>query len=323
MKILHSFKNNAKRFFTAPISAAPLGLFRIFIAAFVLVQALLWFPDWLAFFGQDAWVQWEVSRALNQPWHIHMEGIYNLFAPFGFSPDTVCYIVYGTYVTSALGLLLGWYTRIWAVLVYLCHYVMMSTLPTFVYGVDIFTHISLFYLMVMPASKAFSLDVLQGRSDPTPTWDSTLAIRVLQIHLCLIYISAGFEKMRYAVWWEGNVLWRAMVQPDFRQHNMEFLAWYPVVSMLLSWFTMFIEAFYFVGVWIKNVRVYWLVGMILLHLGIGMFLGLWLFGIIMILLSLSAFGFDAYTDIKEWRILRWQNSIFPWKRWILFSSARA
>ena len=286
-------------FFTTPISPIPLGIFRILVASFTLLQATIWYPDWAAFFGQDGWIQWEISRAQNESWRIQMSHVHQLLQHVGFSETQTVQTFFWIYILSAIGLLIGWFTRIWAILTWACHYIIMATIPTFVYGVDIFLHISMFYLMIMPAGKAFSLDVRQGRISPEPTWGVTLSIRVLQIHMCLAYFSAGAEKMLAKEWWDGNVLWRSMVQPDFRQFNLTFLADYPWIPKVLSWFTLIIETGYFIGMWIPKVRVLWLIGMILLHLGIGLFLGLWLFGLIMIIMSVSAFGFYAYQDVRK------------------------
>ena len=206
------------------------------------------------------------------------------------------------YIAVATGLLLGWYTRVWAFLTWFCHYIIMSTIPSFVYGVDIFLHIALFYLMIMPCNKALSLDLWFGRLNALPTWGVTLSLRVLQVHLCLVYLSSGYEKVLAPDWWDGNVLWRSLVQPDFRQMDFNWLARYPWLPMLLSWFTMLIETGYCIGMWIPKLRVFWLLGIISLHIGIALFLGLWLFGTIMILLSVAAFGFDAYKDVQAYRI---------------------
>lgn len=292
-----------KRFYSfweTPISPLPLGIFRIFMAGFAIVQALLWWPDWLAFFGPEAWIQWEISRALNAPWNIHMQQVHQVFhALFGIAETQTVVTFFWIYIAAATGLLLGWYTRLWAFMTWFCHYIIMSTIPSFVYGVDIFLHIALFYLMVMPCNKALSLDLRFRRVNANPTWGVTLSLRVLQIHLCLVYLSAGYEKMLAPDWWNGNVLWRALVQPDFRQMDLTWLARYPVIPILLSWFTMLIETGYCIGMWIPKLRFFWLTSIIALHIGIGMFLGLWLFGSIMILLSVAAFGLDAYSSVDQ------------------------
>lgn len=301
MKSTKKIREGVTQFFTQPISPIPLGIYRITIGLFGMIQAALLFPDWVNFFGREGYIQWEISKALNHAWHIHISDVYGWVESTGMLDTDFVIVFFWIYMISLAGLTLGWYTRVWGILSWACHYVIMSSLPTFTYGVDIFLHISLFYMMVMPVGKALSLDVRQGRTSPLPDWTSTLAIRVFQIHLCLVYISAGYEKMLYANWWEGNVLWRAIAQPDFRQFNMDWLAYYPLVPMVLSWFTMFIETFYFIGMWIKQVRVYWLLAIIGLHVGIGIFVGLYLFSLMMIFLSISAFGYDAWKDYQTWK----------------------
>jgi hypothetical protein len=174
----------------------------------------------------------------------------------------------------------------------------MGTLRTFTYGVDIFLHIALFYMMFMPVARAYSLDVRQGRVSPLPSWGVTLSLRVLQIHLCFVYLSAGFEKAMSPDWWAGNVIWRSLAQPEFRQFDFTWLAHYPWIAVALGCSTIIIEMGYCLAMWIPRLRVFWLAGIVSLHLGIGLFLGLRLFGLIMILLSVSAFGYEAWQDVR-------------------------
>jgi hypothetical protein len=96
-------------------------------------------------------------------------------------------------------------------------------------------------------------------------------------------------------------MWRALVQPDFRQYDFTWLARCPWLAMLSSWFTMLIESGYFIAMWVPRVRVVWMMGIILLHLGIAFFMGLGLFGLIMILWTISAFGWEVWNDITTSR----------------------
>jgi len=302
------FRAAVLRFFCEPQSPAPLGVFRLLMAGFALFQAILWYPDWSAFFGRDGWVQWEISRALGLEWQLHMTHVAGLLKHFGASSDQSVTIFYWGYLTFLVALLLGWHTRVAAFLVCLSHYVMMNTVSIFVYGVDIFLQIALFYLLVMPVAKAYSLDVWQGRVSSAPSWGVTLSRRVLQIHLCLAYISSGFEKVHSAAWWSGNVIWRSLVQPDFRQYDFIWLARYPWLAMLASWFTVVIESGYCFAMWVPRLRVVWMAGIIGLHLGIALFMGLGLFGLIMILLTISAFGYEAWVDVQG--PVRWASGRF-------------
>jgi Vitamin K-dependent gamma-carboxylase len=301
MAFIKHLKHRLYLFFTLPHSAAPLGIFRILIALFVLLQAALWYRDWLAFFGSDSWMQWEISRALVINWSIHISQVAKFFSFFGLNEDEAVWLFFWIYVSHALGLLVGWFTRYFAIITWFCHYIIIASIDAFFYGVDIFLHISLFYIMIMPVSKAFSFDARYRKINTKPSWGITLSLRVLQIHICLAYLSAGYEKMLSVDWWMGNVLWRSLVQPDFRQFDLTWLAEYPWIPMLLSWFTMIVETGYCIAMWIPRVRIFWIVAIIFLHIGIAVFLGLWLFALIMILLSISAFGYDVYSDIRKWR----------------------
>ncbi len=298
-------------FFTRPHHPAPLGIFRVLIASFVLVQAAFWYHDWLAFFGPDAWVQWEISRAMVINISIHISQVAEGFEHLGLDGDQAVMLFFWIYTVGAVGLLVGLFTRFWACLVWLCHYIMICSIDPYIYGVDIFLQIALFYIMIMPVARAFSLDAYFKRVSTNATWTVTLSLRVLQIHLCLAYLSAGYEKMLAAGWWDGNVLWRSLVQPDFREFELTWLADSPWILMLLSWFTMVVETGYCIGMWVPRVRVFWLAAIISLHAGIALFLGLWLFALIMILLSLSAFGYDAWRDIRAWQQKRKASRVPP------------
>jgi hypothetical protein len=295
---LSRFKTRVISFLDEPYSPAPLGIFRLTTASFLLLQAIIWYPDWLAFLGPDGWLQWEISHAVTEEWAPHIGRVYRLLGPLGLSAEKFVMLFFWCYVIAGVGLLVGWRTRVWAVIAWLFHYVLMGTLRTFTYGVDIFLHIALFYMMFMPVARAYSFDVRQGRVSPLPSWGVTLSLRVLQIHLCFVYLSAGFEKAISPDWWAGNVIWRSLVQPDFRQFDLTWLAHSPWIAIALGWSTIILETGYCLAMWIPRVRVLWLAGIVSFHLGIGLFLGLRLFGLIMILLSVSAFGYDAWQDVR-------------------------
>ena len=294
-----AFHRRVVDFFETPQSPEPLGFFRIALAGFALLQAAVWYPDWMAFFGPEGWLQWEISLALNTGLQIHIQHVHEIVRHLGLRAEQTVMVFFWCYAASLVGLLVGWHTRIWAVLAYLCHYIIMCTASTFVYGVDIFLQISLFYLMLMPVARAYSLDARQGRVTREASWGVTFSRRVLQIHMCIVYLSAGSEKALSVEWWSGNALWRSLVQPDFRQFDLTWLADWAWIPMLLSWFIIVVETGYCVGMWVPRLRVLWLAGIVSLHLGIGLFLGLWLFGLVMILLSLSAFGREALADIRR------------------------
>ena len=64
----------------------------------------------------------------------------------------------------------------------------------FGYGVDNFTIIGLFYLVIAPLPDAWSIDARWRRISLKSPSLQGLHRRVLQLHICIIYFFSGFAK---------------------------------------------------------------------------------------------------------------------------------
>jgi hypothetical protein len=84
---------------------------------------------------------------------------------------------------------------------------------------------------------------------------------------------------------------------------MSWLASIPLIPKLAAWSILLLEIGYVVLIWPKRSRVIWLMGISLLHLSIGLLMGLWLFATIMIIMNVTAFGFDLLYRPRTTRIL--------------------
>src|SRR5690606_30190840 len=92
------------------------------------------------------------------------------------------------------------------------------------YGVDAVISALLLYLLVGPISARFSVDRQirkllhpQTRTGPIPVaryWNATLAIRLIQLQMCVIYFCSGISKLQGSTWWNGSAAWYAMTDPD-------------------------------------------------------------------------------------------------------------
>jgi hypothetical protein len=112
---------------------------------------------------------------------------------------------------------------------------------------------------------------------------------VLQVHLCLVYLSTGLWKATGDQWWNGEAIWRAVVRPDFAEVDCSWLASLPSLSLLAGWGTLLIEIGYAFLIWPRQTRKVWALATVGLHLGIAVVLGLWSFSAVMIVLTVSAF----------------------------------
>jgi hypothetical protein len=276
-------------FVSRPASARPLAVLRIGLAAVLLAQAYSLAGSLIELYGSMGIVQWSVDPLAGSTGVPRISWLVDALAPYGVSDVVVVRGVFLTYVGSLACLLLGWRTRAAAVLVWLTHTALKTSGGANIYGVDEFAHIALFYCIWMPVGHALSLDRLAGRVRGEPTPGARLALRVLQLHLCVVYFSSGVHKAMGEQWWDGEAFWRAVMRPDFAQFDMGWVASVPELAMLVCWGTLLVEVGYPLLVWLKWTRTPGALATIGMHVGIAVALGLVSFAGVMIVLNVAGF----------------------------------
>jgi hypothetical protein len=157
-----------------------------------------------------------------------------------------------------------------------------------VYGVDYVHTIMLFLCIIFPVGRGWSVDALLFRRERP---NITPYIRLVQLHLCVIYLVGGIGKAMGENWWNGESIWKSMHRPFTSNTHLPWMADYPIVPIVLGIGVVLLELLYPFMIWWRRTRMYWLAGIILMHLGIAIFLGLPLFSASMIVLDLTAFYF--------------------------------
>ncbi len=265
------------------------AVYRISLAAFIIVSLLVVRESWLDQYGQHGLIRWAITRASLPSVLPHIGDLAVLLAPLHISPDQTVYLVIGAYFLSLLMLLVGWHTRIAAIVAWCLHFLLMYAGGGMIYGMDIFTHIALLYAVLMPCGARWSIDSWGKTGIVNMFALSGLGRTLLRLHLLIIYTSSGIEKAMGAQWWNGEAIWRSLMLPAFHHFSLEWLAWHPWITVLAGWGTMAIE----IGcsaVLVPALRRTWLIAVVFMHLGIGLFLGMWLFGTVMIILNFGAFA---------------------------------
>ena len=277
-------------FASSPAPPQPLAVLRIAVSVFALLQVWLLWPYLHQLYGNFGFVQWVILETSPETWLPSIGKVCLALQPYGVSSAACVNGVFGIYALSLVGLALGWRTRACAAVAWMAHTLTINSGYLSLYGVDTMVHICLFYLVWMPAGEAFSMDQRRRRRPPTPSAGAGLALRTFQIHLCVIYLNAGTAKMRGEQWWNGEAIWRALINPEFGGAQFSWLAHLPLLAMGLGWATMLVEAGYAFFIWPRAVRPWWVAATVGLHLGIGATMGLWMFSIVMIIMTVSAFG---------------------------------
>ena len=63
---------------------------------------------------------------------------------------------------------------------------------------------------------------------------ANLALRLIQLHLCLIYGMAGLAKLQGPSWWNGMAMWGALASAEFRVLDFTWTASYPWLLNVLT-----------------------------------------------------------------------------------------
>lgn len=287
---LSRYSEKVERFFFAPARTEPLAALRIGIGIILWLQALSLAPLLFDFYGANGILQEGVYQATRLTPFSFQDWL-NITGRLGLSERVGILSLSGIYLFFLGLFLLGWQTRFAAMGVWFTHLVL--TQESTAYGLDQFAHQALFLLMFAPSGESYSIDAFR-RGGPNPALPSArLVLRVAQIWLSIAYMASGFSKSLGPQWWDGEAAWRSMMLPTFRQFDMGWVAGYPWIAVAASLGTILIEGLYPFFIWPKATRKIWMTLAIALHLGIGIFMGLWLFAAIMIVLNVALFGFSA------------------------------
>lgn len=209
--------------------------------------------------------------------------------------------------------------------------------PLALFGFDQVVGMLTLYLAVGPAGGAFSLDrwfksVRRGREIPIRlSISANLAQRLMQLHLCLIYLFAGLSKLQGEAWWDGSALWLAAANREYQTIDLTIFAQHQWLFQLFTHFTLAWEVAYCVLVWNRLLRPMVLLFALPLHLGIGLCFGMTTFGLAMLVANLSFISpelirklvpsppvFERETSFEPLRGPKWQKQALRGKTRSIF-----
>ena len=266
---------------------------RILGSLFMLLHFFSMLPDFYTFWGQEALVYPDILDAhadVLTPTVYDLHQFLNRYTEIGY--HAVLRGVAGSYVLALCALALGFLSRWSAGIAWGAHLVLMHSIETFAYGVDFITSICLFYMLIFPVGKYYSLDVFLGRKPAPGVPDSRFFIGLFQAHWSAAYFFSGLAKALGPTWWNGEAVWKSLY--SYNQTGLldpDIWRSYPVLLTLVGVGTVLLELLYPVGVRFQVLRKPWIVGIILMHIGIGLLLGLYFFSGIMVLINLVGFWF--------------------------------
>lgn len=297
------------RFWFTPTDPASLGLIRLLAGAMIFYTHLVWTLDLEGFFGPGA----RISTEFVQEFHNNSFAWSHLY---GIRSPTVLWTLHIAGLVILAMFTLGLFTRVTSVLTFLIVVAYAHRAAGTLFGLDQINGLLALYLMIGPSGAAFSLDrLLWGRSPDLPvskfflgrsgdlphgSTTANIAIRLIQVHMCIVYLFAGCGKLFGVTWWDGTAMWGALANYEYQSFDMTWLAAYPLVINFLTHLTIVFECSYPVLIWPRLTRPLVLALAIPLHLGIAICMGMITFGLVMLIGNLAFVSPSLVRAVVAW-----------------------
>jgi len=275
-------------FFFSPAGAFNFSFLRIATALFILLQFAFLYRSWFDIYGDEGYIEWFISKDLFSISFLpSVITVADWLKPLHITSNQTLMLISVLYFLSAIAMLFGWRRRLAVAAAFILHLTLCNTSMIFGYGVETFTHISLFYLLFVP-----------GRASGKATVFNNFIWRTLQLHLCLVYLNSGVAKLQGVDWRMGEAVWYTLGNSNYGNFNLLWLSKFPLVLKAVNWWVLMIETLYPIFIWPKMTRKFWLFNVLALHFFIGLFMGLYMFGVIMMILNTAAFL--NFSRIRAW-----------------------
>jgi len=280
--VVRSVAQGWNAFWYTPADPTLLGLIRVLAGLMLLYTHAVWGLALNDFFGPASWLRGHLvylmqldQFALSFWWWVPAQAIWPAYA--------VSMIILALFT-------IGLWTRVTSFLSLCVVISFANRVPAALFGLDQINVMLTLYLTIGPSGQALSLDRWLARrrlgSDlppPAPSASANLALRLIQVHMCVIYFFAGVSKLQGPSWWNGEAMWRAFANLEYQSVDMTWLARYPWLINLMTHVTILWEVFFCVLIWKPLWRPIMLAGAVVLHIGIGAFLGMWTFALAMLI----------------------------------------
>src|SRR5207245_7634675 len=133
---------------------------------------------------------------------------------------------------------------------------------------------------------------------PAPGVSANVALRLLQVNLCFIYLVSALSKLEGKTWWEGTAIWLTLANYEFSPMRfgpyMAFLRFLcdhrPLWSLVMGGgviFTFMVELGFPFLVWNRRLRPFMVTLAVTMHTGIALSMGLRTFSMMMIVMDLA------------------------------------
>lgn len=269
------------RFWFTAADPTLLGLIRVLTGLMLVYTHAVWGLVLQDFFGAEPWLSESLVHAIQSDGYA--------YSFWWLVPAQWAWAAHAASLAVLVLFTIGYKTRLTSVLALVVAISYAHRVPEALFGLDQVNVMLTLYLTLGGAGQALSVDRWlasrrQGRptSPPAPSVAANLALRLINVHMCVIYLFAGISKLQGEAWWDGQAMWGAFASLEYQSADMTWLARYPRLIELATHICVLWEMTFCVLIWKPRWRPLVLAGAVALHIGIGACLGMWTFGLIML-----------------------------------------
>ncbi len=304
-------------FFFRPSSAHTLAVIRIATGGMIAYIHLIWMLNLESFMGPFALINNTTWKALHHgpvsdykwTYLAHTESMSILW----------CHELVAC--MAGLCLALGFMTRTFSILAWFTSLMTVHRMTGLLFGLDQVTLMLAMYLCFARSGSLWSIDSWLSRrfqnvyaqkawlrhcsgilasdceSAIPDCWSNTFATRLIQLHLCVIYLFGGLGKLRGEMWWDGSAMWFSVASYEYQSLDMTWTGHFSILSSMATHLTLFWEFSYCALIWPRWTRGVMLCFSLMVHGGIALFLGMITFGLMMMVANAA---FVSPASVKRW-----------------------
>lgn len=236
-------------FWFTPQAPHVLGLMRVLLGMIALYVVGSYAPDLQRLFGPEGMLSLDTLRdwEVDQPWRVS-------FLRWIRSPGGL----WTAHVASLLVLALytlGVWTRVTSVLAWGVVLSYIHRGPMLTGMVEPVLAMAMFYLCLGPCGAWLSVDAWRRGTPPPESVAANISLRLLQLHVALVYLMMGVAKLYGDVWLTGDAVWWLATRPESRWVDLtRALEPHPFVVQAWSHLVLAVELLFGILIWNRLAR---------------------------------------------------------------------
>jgi uncharacterized membrane protein YphA (DoxX/SURF4 family) len=279
-----------------------LSVTRMILGFIVATQLLVNWPDRHYTWGDGS--RWTETIRGGRGWPSFL-GLFSQVGGHAFDLAYLATIVFGVL------LMIGWYTRASAIVTLLLWLSLYVSDPFVGSGGDAILRMVLLYLCFTDAGQHWSVDARTRRrkgevQQVMPTWFTAtlhnLAVILIVHQVVMVYVSSSFWKVQSEVWRDGKAVyfplqtdayspWHDLLHPVYASA--------PIIAGA-TYSAIFVQMFFPVLLLYRPSRFVALILISGMHLGIGVFMGIMYFSLVMIAVDMILVSDESWRGAARW-----------------------